>query len=115
MPDVIIELVRFCKDKGFCIEVGTSLNGVGEAHDLSRGRPGNFHNVDYLIRELKKLGVDCAVGFVLSKDTADNLHGLRTYLRGEFGLEPLVQWYNEAPFYSNKKDDLDADRALAEL
>ena len=101
MPDVIIELVKFCKDKGFCIEVGTSLNGVGEAHDKSRGRPGNFHNVDYLIKSLRQLGVPVAVGFTLTEDTIDNLPELRRYLGEAFQIEPLVQWYNEAPFYNN--------------
>lgn len=111
LPDRVLELVEFCNNHGFDIEVGTSLNGTGEAHDITRGRRGSFGKVDYLIRELQRRKKCVAVGFVLTEETAPNLPGLIEYLK-QFNLEPLVQWYNQAPFYSNKEGKVGTKEAL---
>ena len=112
LPDKIISLVKSCQERDICVEVGTSLDGVGGKHDESRGVPGNFEKVDYLIR---KLDGRCAVGFVLTEETAPNLRELRSYLKTEFNIEPLVQWYNEARFYSNTAEPTDNGTVLGIL
>ena len=106
LPERAIEVVKFSINHGISIDVGISVDGIGEKHDFVRGVKGNFEKVDWLLHELAamkesykdKLGI--AVGFVLSDLTLPSMEEVRTYLR-KFDIEPLVQWYNEAPFYGN--------------
>ena len=111
LPDKVISLANYCKDNDIHLEIGTSLDGVGNKHDISRGVKGNFEKVDYL---LKQLNGKCAVGFVLTEDTAPNLPELRQYLK-DFKIEPLVQWYNEASFYDNPAIDFNDNTVLKVL
>ncbi len=91
------------------MEVGTSLDGIGESHDAIRNMPGNFKKVDYLLSELVKLKeaygcgrLGVSFGTVLTEKTVDHIHELQEYAK-EKGVGMLVQWYNHAPFYSNSE------------
>jgi sulfatase maturation enzyme AslB (radical SAM superfamily) len=89
------------------MDVGTSLEGIGGAHDNERRVPGNFESVDYMIRNLKVLrevyGRDrLTIGFgtVVTDRTINNIPALRRYA-DEKGVGCLLQWYNQSGFYSN--------------
>jgi MoaA/NifB/PqqE/SkfB family radical SAM enzyme len=91
------------------MEVGTSLEGIGVAHDHERRVPGNFESVDYMIKKLNELrdvyGRDrLTVGFgtVVTDRTINNIPALRRYA-DEKGIGMLIQWYNQSGFYSNEK------------
>ncbi len=107
LPDRALSLVKFALNNDICIDVGLSLDGVGNNHDEIRGVPGNFNKAERLLSELFKLKeqnpgkLDITVGYVLSALSLSMLPEVRTYLQEKFAIEPFVQWYNEAPFYDN--------------
>jgi MoaA/NifB/PqqE/SkfB family radical SAM enzyme len=91
------------------MDVGTSLEGIGEDHDNERRVPGNFESVDGLIGALiglrEKYGRDrLTIGFgtVVTDRTINNIPALRRYA-DEKGIGMLIQWYNQSGFYSNEK------------
>lgn len=119
LPERVIDLVKFAIKHDIKIDVGTSLDGIGEKHDLIRGVKGNFEKVDWLLHELTAMKesykdkLSVSAGFVLSDLTLPSLEEVRTYLQ-EFNIEPLVQWYNEAAFYGNigKEPATNADNLI---
>jgi MoaA/NifB/PqqE/SkfB family radical SAM enzyme len=105
---------------GTVLTVKPSMDGVGEAHDLIRGVPGNFLRLMDTLERLKKLrdtrkGLHVGVGTVISRFNAGNLPeiirfagslGVDTYInevaeeRGEFfnlgsGITPEGADYGE--------------------
>jgi MoaA/NifB/PqqE/SkfB family radical SAM enzyme len=40
---------------GITLDVGVSLDGIGEVHDKIRGVPGNFAKADWLLHKLVEL------------------------------------------------------------
>ena len=112
LPDRALSLAKFAISKGICLEVGTSLDGMGDKHDFVRGVPGNFAKVERLLKELIELKaknpgkLDVSVGFVLSDISLPLLPAVREYVKKEFNLPLNVQWYNESSFYDNKGSGL---------
>ena len=106
LPQRVIDVVKTAIKHDINIDVGISLDGIGREHDSIRGVRGNFKKVDWLLHELSVLRekhedrLGFAVGTVLSDLTLPSLEKIRTYLQ-KFNVEPILQWYNEAPFYSN--------------
>jgi len=108
LPNKVLDLVRFSKEKKINIGVGVSLDAVGKNHDKSRGIPGNFDKVDFLLEELVKIRnnykeLPITIGFTLSKYTAKDYKKLEEYAKN-LKVEFLVQTYNEAKFYNNIND-----------
>lgn len=109
LPDKVIELAKVMSEKDIPLEVGVSLDGVGEVHDQIRGVEGNFAKVEYLLGELSLLKersggkINFIIGFTLSEKTVDNYDALKAYANSRNW--PLsIQWYNYAPFYSNEEN-----------
>jgi MoaA/NifB/PqqE/SkfB family radical SAM enzyme len=106
LPDQIIQVVKAATKNDISLDVGISLDGIGEAHDHVRGVKGNFEEANRLIHELialresrgEKLGI--AAGIVLSDLTLHSLEEVRAYAR-ELGIGLTEAWYNESPFYDN--------------
>ncbi|MDD4004632.1 MAG: radical SAM protein [Elusimicrobiaceae bacterium] len=117
LPERMLDAVKFGIERGMKLSVGTSLDGIGPAHDAVRGVPGNFQKVDYLLTELKKLragypGLDIGFGFTLMDTTLANLEATRDYAR-KMDVGFLMQWFNQSPFYSNAGDvKLDREKML---
>jgi MoaA/NifB/PqqE/SkfB family radical SAM enzyme len=89
------------------LDVGTSLDGIGDDHDKVRGVPGNFERVVSLIDQLvvlrEKYGRDrlkIGFGIVLTEDTVDRIKAVESFAR-EKDVGMLIQWYNQSEFYSN--------------
>jgi len=91
---------------GVKIDVGVSLDGVGEHHDQIRGVEGNFKKVDYLINKLNELKQGCdkcfsiVAGLTLHPLTINYIQEVKDYTQ-KMGIEFLVQLYDEAPYYHN--------------
>jgi MoaA/NifB/PqqE/SkfB family radical SAM enzyme len=106
LPDRVLEVVNKALDHGVSIDVGTSLDGIGEHHDRIRGVPGNFEKVDYLIKELLKLRekhadkLSIVAGLTLHPLTVDYVQEVQEYAR-EKGVQFIAQLYDEAPYYHN--------------
>jgi len=107
LPERAINTIEFAIQHNINLGVGISLDGVGENHDLIRGVKGNFEKVDKLSHKVialrEKYGkekISPIFGFTLSDQTLPFLEEVRTYAKN-LGIELLVQWYSQSPFYDN--------------
>lgn len=105
LPDKMLDAVRFGLERKMRISVGTSIDGIGSAHDEIRGVPGNFEKVTYLLEQLAKIretdkNLDIGFGFTLMDKTLPNLESVRAYAE-KMKIGFLMQWYNQSSFYSN--------------
>jgi MoaA/NifB/PqqE/SkfB family radical SAM enzyme len=106
LPDRVINVAQFALDHGINLDVGVSLDGIGEQHDFVRGVKGNFEKADKLLHELLMLKeqykerLDITIGFTLSNLTLPFLNGVREYAR-KLNVNFSVQWYNESSYYEN--------------
>lgn len=106
LPDRALKVVNAALEEGIKLNVGVSLDGLGEKHDKIRGVPGNFAKVKYLLDELIKLRkkfpelLSIVAGLTLSPLTIDGWEEVKEYLK-EKDIELMVQWYNQSSFYEN--------------
>jgi MoaA/NifB/PqqE/SkfB family radical SAM enzyme len=120
LPDRAIDAIEHALRIGCIIEVGVSLDGIGEKHDSVRGVKGNFEKVNYLLHKLVELrerykGQIRSIGVLstLTDFTAPFLEEVRRYAE-RLKLDYLIQWYSESPFYDNMGKGLASkDRLLS--
>jgi MoaA/NifB/PqqE/SkfB family radical SAM enzyme len=127
LPDRVLEVVRAAATAGVCLDLGVSLDGIGEHHDRIRGIPGNFEKVDYLLKELVKLRAQypnqllIVAGLTLHPLTVEYVQEVEDYAK-KMGVHFIVQLYDEAPYYHNvgksaaaEKLDSDTIKMLREV
>lgn len=107
LPDRVIDTVKFAKANNVCLDVGVSLDAVGEQHDEIRGVKGNFEKTSYLLEELKKLKANnkvgnVVVGFTLSHATVKYFDNVAGYA-AKFNFHCLPQLYEAFEYYHNEK------------
>ena len=109
LPERVIDVVKTAIKNNICIDVGISLDGIGEKHDFIRGVKGNFEKVDSLLQELlilKKEQGDrftVTIAHTLSNLTADLLLETAKYAKN-LNLDFLTQMCEEFSYYSNLGD-----------
>jgi len=102
----VLTVIENVIKKDVSLTVGISLDGVRQNHDRIRGVPGNFQQVDLLVKRLLNLKKDfpekisVILGFTLSDLTLPYLKEVKEYAR-ENGIEISVQWYHQSSFYEN--------------
>jgi len=119
LPDRIIQVVESAIKDDISLDVGVSLDGIGEDHDRIRGVKGNFEKADRLLHELvalrerhgDKLGI--SAGIVLSDLTLHSVEEVRAYVK-RLNIELTEAWYNEAPYYSNIGGEIPVSNKLIE-
>ncbi len=106
LPDRVIDTVKTLIAHNIRIDVGISLDGIGDAHDKLRGVKGNFEKVDKLLHEMVELRKNhkdelrMALGIVLSDLTLDSISEVRSYAK-KLNIDLTEAWYNESSFYDN--------------
>lgn len=111
LPKRVIDVVKFAITHNINIDVGTSLDAIGEEHDSIRGAKGNFEKVDWLLHELVALKekhgnkISLGFGFTLTDRTLPHLEEVRAYAQ-RLNVDCIVQWYNQSSFYDNIEKDL---------
>ncbi|OGF49458.1 MAG: hypothetical protein A2231_12260 [Candidatus Firestonebacteria bacterium RIFOXYA2_FULL_40_8] len=108
LPERVLEVVNYALEQNIVINVGVSLDAVGERHDTVRGVKGNFKKVDYLLRELvtirnrdrSKMGA-VLVGHTISNLTSDSLLEVYDYAN-KLDIGFITQLYEEFSFYHNE-------------
>ncbi|MFA6432141.1 MAG: radical SAM protein, partial [Candidatus Margulisiibacteriota bacterium] len=106
LPDKVLKVVSESLQNGVKIDVGVSLDGIGEQHDQIRGTQGNFKKVDHLLHELIKLrdkfgeNTSIVIGLTLHPLTIGHVEGVRNYA-DKLGVHFLAQLYDEGPYYHN--------------
>lgn len=104
--DRISNLVDFVENELKCgLDVGVSLDGVGESHDKIRGVRGNFEKVHRLLNELilrKQSGYDLniSIGSTLTNETVGNADQIKAYAQQQ-NINFMLHWFNQSDFYDN--------------
>jgi Fe-coproporphyrin III synthase len=115
--DRVIKVVQEIMEENIKINVGISLDGLGEKHDNLRGVPGNFEKVDYLINKLLEIRkrypdkLSLVVGFTLSDLTLDEWQKVKKYTDDK-AIDFMMQWYNQSSFYQNKKTEVENNEKM---
>ncbi len=105
LPDKALHAVKTMLESGAKIDVGISLDGIGEDHDNWRGVKGNFDKVDYLIKELCTLretncNLKITVGSTLMSETVLKMDALLSYSK-KHNIPFMWHWFNRSSFYGN--------------
>lgn len=107
LPEKVLNAVGAVLAVGAQVDVGISLDGIGEVHDNFRGVPGNFEKVNSLVKGLNKLkpeGCHCpnvTVGSTLTYETAEQADALLHYANvNRVGF--MWHWPNKSAFYRNE-------------
>lgn len=106
LPEKVLDAVHAVLQAGAKVDVGISLDGVGEHHDKVRGVPGNFKKVEVLVDWLRALRVHypdrlkVVVGSTLTEETFKHKDELVAFAKRK-GVEFMYHWYNSSKFYEN--------------
>jgi len=115
LADRAIDAVKYVMELGASLDVGVSLDGVGEQHDQIRGVKGNFRLVDELLQQLTKLRcryperLSVTAGSTLSNLTVGHANETKDYSQ-RLNVPFMFHWYNESSFYENTGKNLASDR-----
>ncbi|MCI0645222.1 MAG: radical SAM protein [Chloroflexi bacterium] len=98
----VTESAEICRDAGVTFQVMVSLDGVGDVHDLIRGRPGNFESALEVIHYFRdKTDIPVLFGCTITKDNVWHVDDLYDFvcqegLYGHFRVAEFIQrLYNE--------------------
>jgi len=109
LPKVIRDTVIFAIDVGVPkIDVGLSIDGIGDKHDEIRGVKGNFVKLCQTICLLKDLQkeypqVSIGMGSTLTSKTAEYAEELYNFSKAK-NIPFMWHWYNQSSFYENSED-----------
>lgn len=111
-PEYTLSVVKELLDIGAKINIGVSIDGLGEDHDAVRGQ-GSWKRLTELIDgliELRDIYPNLSVtgGTVLSPHTTKNINKITMFYH-LMGIDYLIQWMNQSLFYNNL--ELDVDRS----
>lgn len=107
LPDKVITTVTLALENNIRLNVGVSLDAVGERHDIIRGVKGNFNRVNQLMRELITLKKkysnsmgSIVLGHTLSNLSVDTVKEVRNYAQG-LGVDFVTQLHEKFSYYHN--------------
>jgi MoaA/NifB/PqqE/SkfB family radical SAM enzyme len=107
LPERLATIVEYAMKLGVAhLDVGLSIDGIGEAHDKVRGVPGNFKKLEQSISLLK--GLQCkypdriflSMGSTLTSVTAKEAEKLYAYSK-QTDIPFMWHWFNTSSFYDN--------------
>ena len=120
LPERVIDVVKSAIKHDINIDVGVSLDGIGENRDLIRGVKGSFEKVDRLLHELVAMRekhrdkLRLSVGFVLIDLTLPSLDEAKAYAQ-KLNVDLNAQWYSHSPYYNTGKNLATNKEALFEV
>lgn len=110
LPDRVISTVLKSLENGIVLNVGISLDAIGDKHDAIRGVKGNFVKVDQLVSELVKIKEkygprmgSVVLGHTLSNLTVNSLKEVREYAQKK-GVHFVTQLHEKFSYYHNEND-----------
>ncbi len=106
LPERILSVVKELCRRNIKVDVGISLDGIGDAHDKIRGVKGNFEKVDYLVKKLVETQASVSLGSTLTaKNLQDNIQA-RKYAKN-LKIPFMYHWFNTSEFYDNQGSNND--------
>ena len=95
--DRVMSSAKICKETGIPFNVMVSLDGIGEIHDLVRGRKGNYVSVVNVIRYFRdKTDVPVLIGCTITKDNVWHVDEVLDFCRSEnvYGRFRVAEFIN---------------------
>ena len=92
---------EICKRSNIGFHVMVSLDGLGEVHDVVRGRAGNFETAIDCLEDFQKAGISTNFGCTISKSNVYHVDALLDYaiengIQGRFRIAEFIErLYNE--------------------
>lgn len=111
LPERVLAVARAMSEIGCRLDVGLSLDGVGEEHDRIRGVKENFEKVEYLFQELPKYANVAAGATLTLKNYKANIRAFE-YAK-EHGIPFIFHWLNSGSFYKNTATELKDVKRIA--
>lgn len=112
--DKVLSAVQYALQLGAKIDVGISLDGVGEDHDKIRGVKGNFQKVDALVTKFTELcnpNLNVGLGATLTTTTARYVDKLLEYAESK-SVSISWNWMNLSFYYDNLDMKIEVDKDL---
>jgi MoaA/NifB/PqqE/SkfB family radical SAM enzyme len=109
LPERVIKAVNMAMENDIKMDVGVSIDGIGDKNDAIRGVPGSFEKVNRLFSELLSIKekhpdrLSITAGIVISDLTIDSIYDVREYTI-KLKISLVEAWYNTSLFYKNKND-----------
>ena len=107
LPDRVVSTIEEMLKIGARMEVGTSMDGIGEEHDKLRGVPGNFEKTVNMIHKLQDLrnkygrrNLELRMQITISPHNLHSLEAVRNFAE-DLDVDLVEGWYNESGFYGN--------------
>ena len=72
----VLASAELCRERGIGFSVMVSLDGLGEVHDLNRGRPGNFASSLACIERFVEEGLPTSIGCTVTKLNVQHVDSL---------------------------------------
>jgi MoaA/NifB/PqqE/SkfB family radical SAM enzyme len=107
LPERAYNAVKYLLEHNVRVDVGLSVDGIGELLDKIRGVPGNFEKLDWLLHKLVELRqiygklLSISAGTVLMDDNLKNYLVIKKYL-DSMGVGHVLQCYNSTQYYRNE-------------
>lgn len=101
LPDRALSVVSELLRRKINVEVGISLDGIGDAHDEIRGVKGNFQKVDFLVKQLRQMKAAVSLGSTLTNKNLTNNLQAREYSKA-LNVPFMYHWFNQSGFYANE-------------
>jgi MoaA/NifB/PqqE/SkfB family radical SAM enzyme len=99
LPNRVLEVAKAMFRQNCKIQVGISLDGIGDEHDRIRGAKGNFEKIEWLVPELKKYALVTLGATLTSATLKENLHAFE-WAKSQ-GIPFMFHWLNKSSFYDN--------------
>lgn len=102
LPDRVLSVAKLMYNKNHPLQVGISLDGMGQEHDAIRGVKGNFKKVEALIPKLRKYALVTVGATLTEENLPQNIKALNWAKK--HNLPFIFHWLNRSSFYGNFTD-----------
>ena len=115
LPDRTLEVAKEITNRKIKLEIGISIDGIGQNHDEIRGVKGNFEKLDYLVKKLLEMNACVSLGATLtSKNLVNNLEA-KAYAKA-LNVPFMFHWFNTSDFYgNNEKEKIEVYKRKTEM
>ncbi len=86
VEDRVLECAQVCRENGVGFSAMVSLDGLGEVHDIVRGRPGNFTTAIGCLERFKAEGIPVSFGCTITKSNVAH-------------VDQLLDWAEDSHIY----------------
>ena len=121
LPNRLAQAIEYAMSIGVKhLDVGLSIDGIGETHDRLRGVEGNFAKLELTLELLKRMRekypnrIFVTMGSTLTDITAQEAEKLYAYSQ-KINVSFMWHWFNSSQFYENRNSKLAIDKGTLKV